>query len=118
MATTPPARYDDEEDEMVGKVGIITGGASGTFGDVWQVTLGIGMALAVDLAQKGWKLAIVDMNTTQGENLVAKLGEGNAMFIKADVSKWDENVNFFKLTKKRFGRIDFGEHYYFLEMTR
>ena len=63
------------------------------------------MALATDLAQKGWKLAIVDMNTTQGEAVVAKLGEGNAIFIKADVSKWEENVRFFKETKEKFGRI-------------
>jgi NAD(P)-dependent dehydrogenase (short-subunit alcohol dehydrogenase family) len=66
------------------------------------------LALATDLAQKGWKLAIVDMNTTQGEAVVAKLGEGNAIFIKADVSKWEENVRFFKETKEKFGRIDFG----------
>jgi len=48
------------------------------------------------------------MNTTQGEAVVAKLGEGNAIFIKADVSKWEENVRFFKETKEKFGRIDFG----------
>jgi len=50
------------------------------------------------------------MNTTQGEAVVAELGEGNAIFIKADVSKWEENVKFFKLTKEKFGRIDFGLH--------
>ena len=66
------------------------------------------MALANDLAQKGWKLAIVDLNTTQGEAVVAKLGKENALFIKADVSKWEENVKFFKLTKEKFGRVDFG----------
>jgi 15-hydroxyprostaglandin dehydrogenase (NAD) len=66
------------------------------------------LALATDLAQKGWKLAIVDLNTTQGEAAVAKLGEENTLFIKADVSKWEENVKFFKLTKERFGRVDFG----------
>ena len=66
------------------------------------------MALAIDLAEKGWKLAIVDMNTTQGEAIVANLGEDNVIFIKADVSKWEENVKFFQLTKKKFGRIDFG----------
>ena len=70
--------------------------------------LGIGLALANDLAQKGWKLAIIDMNTTQGEALVAKLGEGNSMFLKADVSKWEENVRVFKAVKEKFGRIDFG----------
>lgn len=69
---------------------------------------GIGLALVNDLAAKGWKLAIVDMNTTQGEAIVAKLGEDNAIFIKADVSKWEENVKFFKIVKEKFGRIDFG----------
>lgn len=48
------------------------------------------------------------MNTTHGEAVVAELGEGNAIFIKADVSKWEENVRFFKTAKEKFGRIDFG----------
>ena len=64
--------------------------------------------MATDLARKGWKLVIVDVNTTLGEEVVAKLGEGNSMFIKADVSKWEDNVKFFKSAKERFGRIDFG----------
>jgi len=81
---------------MSGKVGIITGGASG-----------IGLALAKDLHQKGWKLTIVDMNSVQGEAIVADFGEENALFIKADVSKWEENVRFFKVTNEKFGHIDF-----------
>jgi len=48
------------------------------------------------------------MNTTQGEAVVSSLGEENAIFLKADVSKWEENVKFFKATKEKFGRIDFG----------
>jgi NAD(P)-dependent dehydrogenase (short-subunit alcohol dehydrogenase family) len=95
---------------MVAKVGIITGGASGTFSQRSFLTTGIGLALANDLAQKGWKLAIVDMDSEGGEAAVAKFGKGNAIFIKADVSKWDENVRFFKETKEAFGRIDFGKH--------
>jgi len=69
---------------------------------------GIGLALAQDLHEKGWKLTIVDMNSTQGEAIVAHFGEENALFIKADVSKWEENVKFFKATKEKFGHIDFG----------
>jgi NAD(P)-dependent dehydrogenase (short-subunit alcohol dehydrogenase family) len=72
------------------------------------LTSGIGLALAKDLHQKGWKLTIVDMNSTQGEAIVADFGEENALFIKADVSKWEENVRFFKVTKEKFGHIDFG----------
>ena len=48
------------------------------------------------------------MNSEDGEAAVAKFGKGNAIFIKADVSKWEENVRFFKETKEAFGRIDFG----------
>jgi NAD(P)-dependent dehydrogenase (short-subunit alcohol dehydrogenase family) len=66
------------------------------------------LALANDLSHKGWKLAIVDLNITQGEEIVAKLGTENTMFIEADVSKWEDNVKFFEATKERFGRIDFG----------
>jgi len=73
--------------------------------------IGIGLALANDLSQKGWKLAIVDMNSEDGEAAVANFGKGNAIFIKADVSKWEENVRFFKETKEAFGRIDFGLHH-------
>lgn len=72
--------------------------------------VGIGLALANDLSKKGWKLAIVDMNSQEGEAAVAKFGKGNAIFIKADVSKWEENVRFFKETKEAFGRIDFGSY--------
>ena len=70
--------------------------------------IGIGLALATDLAEKGWKLVIVDMNAEQGNTAVAKLGDGIAIFVKADVSKWEDNVKFFKLAKETFGRIDFG----------
>jgi len=62
----------------------------------------IGLALATDLAQKGWKLAIVDMNTTQGEAVMAKLGEGNAIFIKADVSKWPPSHRLFRFCIRIF----------------
>jgi NAD(P)-dependent dehydrogenase (short-subunit alcohol dehydrogenase family) len=93
---------------MSAKVGIITGGASGTFPKFGSDFTGIGLAIATDLSQKGWKVAIVDMNSEQGESLVAKLGKGNAIFIKADVSKWEENVKVFEKTKEKFGRIDFG----------
>jgi NAD(P)-dependent dehydrogenase (short-subunit alcohol dehydrogenase family) len=61
-----------------------------------------------DLHSKGWKVAIVDMNASEGEEAVSKLGKDSAIFIKADVSKWEENVNFFKVVKQKFGRIDFG----------
>ena len=52
---------------------------------------------------------IVDMNVEQGNAAVAKFGRENATFIKADVSKWEDNVNFFKLAKETYGRIDFGK---------
>jgi NAD(P)-dependent dehydrogenase (short-subunit alcohol dehydrogenase family) len=71
--------------------------------------VGIGLALATDLSAKGWKLVIVDMNVEQGNAAVAKFGRENATFIKADVSKWEDNVNFFKLAKETYGRIDFGK---------
>ena len=48
------------------------------------------------------------MNSEDGEAAVDKFGKGNAIFIKADVSKWEANVRFFKETKEAFGRIDFG----------
>jgi NAD(P)-dependent dehydrogenase (short-subunit alcohol dehydrogenase family) len=93
---------------MTGKVAIVTGGASGISLPKENLTKGIGLALANDLHSKGWKVAIIDMNTSQGEEAVSKLGKESAIFIKADVSKWEENVSFFKTVKQKFGRIDFG----------
>src|SRR5271156_5056933 len=49
------------------------------------------------------------MNEQQGQAAATKLGKGSAIFVKADVSKWEENLKFFKIAKETFGRIDFGD---------
>ncbi|KAK6503879.1 hypothetical protein TWF481_008881 [Arthrobotrys musiformis] len=74
-------------------VAIITGGASG-----------IGLAIATDLANKGWSVIIADINPQTGAPAAEKIG---ATFHQTDVSSWDSQLDLFKTTFQKHGRIDF-----------
>ncbi|KAG9801561.1 hypothetical protein KCU68_g22853, partial [Aureobasidium melanogenum] len=76
------------------KVALITGGASG-----------MGLATGKYLLKQGWKLTIVDMNVEVGEKLASELG---ALFVKADVTVYDDIANAFARSWKEYGRLDFG----------
>lgn len=56
-------------------VALVTGGASG-----------LGEATVIELAKKGAKVAVVDIDFEKGEKVVAQSSGGNAIFIKADVT--------------------------------
>ncbi|KAG9665042.1 hypothetical protein KCU98_g5838, partial [Aureobasidium melanogenum] len=75
------------------KVALITGGASG-----------MGLATGKYLLKQGWKLTIVDMNVEVGEKLASELG---ALFVKADVTVYDDIANAFARSWKEYGRLDF-----------
>ncbi|KAK6331299.1 hypothetical protein TWF730_004385 [Orbilia blumenaviensis] len=75
------------------QVAIITGGASG-----------IGLAIATDLAAKGWNVVIADINPQAGPEAAKKIG---ATFHQTDVSSWDSQLSLFKTTYQKYGRIDF-----------
>ncbi|KAK6342328.1 hypothetical protein TWF718_007731 [Orbilia javanica] len=75
------------------KVAIITGGASG-----------IGLATATDLTAKGWNVVIADINPQTGVAAATKIG---ATFHQTDVSSWDSQLDLFKTTFQKYGRLDF-----------
>ncbi|KAK6515967.1 hypothetical protein TWF281_004557 [Arthrobotrys megalospora] len=77
------------------QVAIITGGASG-----------IGLAIATDLATKGWNVVIADINPQSGTTAAQTIGP-NATFHQTDVSSWDSQLSLFKSTFQKFGRLDF-----------
>jgi NAD(P)-dependent dehydrogenase (short-subunit alcohol dehydrogenase family) len=62
--------------EIAGKVFIVTGGASG-----------LGEGTARMLVANGAKVVIADMQAEKGEAIAKDLGEGNAAFVKCDVSQ-------------------------------
>lgn len=80
-----------------GKVGIVTGSASG-----------IGLAIAEAFAKEGANLTIADMNEEGGKEVeegIQKLGRG-ALFVKTNIAKREDCKRLIDQTVKRFGRID------------
>jgi 15-hydroxyprostaglandin dehydrogenase (NAD) len=73
-------------------VALITGGASG-----------MGHAVAEALSRSSWRIAIVDLNADQSEQAFGP----SALFIRADVTSYDDQLRAFETIKKTFGRIDF-----------
>lgn len=83
--------------KLNGKVALITGGGSG-----------IGKAAAILFAGEGVKVVIADYDAKAGEEAVAELRstEGEALFIKADVSKSADVEKMFKVTIQSYGKLD------------
>ncbi|OAA61935.1 NAD(P)-binding domain protein [Niveomyces insectorum RCEF 264] len=76
------------------KVGIVTGAASG-----------MGRALAEHFAAKGWRLALLDVNDTVGQELATKLGP-NTFFVHCDVADYASQAAAFTAVWQRWGRLD------------
>ncbi|KAK4113303.1 NAD(P)-binding protein [Canariomyces notabilis] len=76
------------------KVAIVTGAASG-----------IGKALAVRLVEKGWLVALLDINEEAGSQLASSLGP-NTIFLPTDVASYTSQSTAFSAVFSRFGRID------------
>jgi NAD(P)-dependent dehydrogenase (short-subunit alcohol dehydrogenase family) len=79
------------------KVAVITGAGSG-----------IGRATALLFSREGAKVAVVDANKDTARETVdlIKRNGGEAIFIKADVSKSGEVQNMMKETLKKYGKLD------------
>lgn len=84
---------------MPRKVALVTGSSKG-----------IGKAIAIDFAKKGYNVVI---NYKKSENEAIKLKEElekvydiKALVIKADITNEDEVKNMVELVKKEFGKID------------
>ncbi len=84
--------------ERSGKVALITG-----------ATRGIGKAAALELARIGYDIVINDIELSdegrEAINEIEKMGR-KAVFIKADVSKYEEVEKMIKDVIEKFGRID------------
>ncbi|KAB5517459.1 hypothetical protein GE09DRAFT_565549 [Coniochaeta sp. 2T2.1] len=78
----------------VQKVAIVTGASSG-----------MGKALAERLIQRGWLVALFDINETSGGEIASRLGP-NAAFFKADVSSYDSQASAFARVHAKWGRVD------------
>lgn len=82
---------------LVGKVILVTGGVSG-----------IGRATAALSAKEGAKVVVVDLSAEGGEETVRQLKEDGhqALFVKADISKADEDESMIAQTIEAYGRLD------------
>lgn len=81
-----------------GKVGIVTGAASG-----------IGLAIAEAFAKEGANVTIADLNEEGGKEaveVIQKLGR-DAIFVKTNIGKREDCKRLIDETVKKFGRIDF-----------
>lgn len=80
--------------DFVGKVAIVTGGASG-----------IGAALVRIIVESHGKVVIADLNETMGAELAQELGKA-ALFVRADVTSDEDVQALASATVAAFGRID------------
>ena len=67
---------------------------------------GIGLAVTKYLHEKGWRLSLVDLSEERGQ-IAAK--EVNGIFIKADVTRYDDQAIAFQKTWETYGQLDFGK---------
>jgi NAD(P)-dependent dehydrogenase (short-subunit alcohol dehydrogenase family) len=81
-------------DRLEGKVGAITGGASG-----------IGAGTVRRFVEEGAKVLIADLDEAKGGALAAELGSAT-VFLRTDVSKEEDIAAMVAETTDRFGRID------------
>src|SRR5260370_3512053 len=81
-----------------GRVGVVTGGASG-----------IGRATAMGFAHRGGTVIVVDFNEANANKVVAEItaAGGKATAIRTDVSKAADVQAAVGLAKSKFGRLDF-----------
>ncbi len=83
--------------ELEGKVGLVTGGTSG-----------IGRETAILFAKAGAKVVVAGRREPEGKETVEliRASGGDALFVKADVSKAPEVDALIQKTVERFGRLD------------
>ena len=82
---------------LAGKVVLVTGGNAG-----------IGRAAAIEFAKQGAKVVVNGRRETEGEEVVAgiKASGGEAIFVRADVSKERDVTAMIERTLATFGRLD------------
>lgn len=92
LSTQPKTRIPPTMAPEAGRVAIVTGSSSG-----------MGQDLARGLVQRGWKVALADINENVG--LSKELGE-SAAFFKCDVADYDSQAKTFQGAWDKWGRID------------
>lgn len=82
---------------FVGKVALVTGGASG-----------IGAACCQRFAREGAEVAIVDVDDGQGERAAEELRDTGrrVIYIRADVSSFESVDRAISIVREEFGRLD------------
>ncbi|KZV93408.1 NAD(P)-binding protein [Exidia glandulosa HHB12029] len=80
-----------------GKVVLITGGANG-----------IGRQASLDFARHGAKVVIGDLETDAAAKVVDEIttAGGEAVFLKCDVTNWDDQHALFQLAVRTYGSVD------------
>ena len=83
--------------KLSGKVGIVTGAASG-----------IGLAIAEGFAREGANITVADLDDEGGNKAVEKIKElgRDALFVKTNVTKREDCKRLIDETVKKFGTID------------
>jgi NAD(P)-dependent dehydrogenase (short-subunit alcohol dehydrogenase family) len=84
--------------QLDGAVALVTGGAAG-----------IGKAAALAFARYGAKVALCDLKAERGEEVAHAIerGGGQAIFVRADVSRAAEVDAVVRATVQAFGRLDY-----------
>jgi NAD(P)-dependent dehydrogenase (short-subunit alcohol dehydrogenase family) len=83
--------------DIKGKVGVITGGASG-----------IGRATSERLAKEGAAIVVADLDEAGGAETVKRIegAGGRAVFARADVTRLDDTRRMLDTAVSKFGRLD------------
>ncbi len=81
---------------MNGKVAIVTGGSAG-----------IGLATVRTFVERGASVIVADIDVAAGEKAVASLADGQASFIRTDVSQEADVQAMVAAAVERFGRLDY-----------
>lgn len=82
--------------DMNGKVAIVTGGSAG-----------IGLATVRTFVERGASVIVADIDVAAGEKAVASLADGQASFIRTDVSQEADVQAMVAAAVERFGRLDY-----------
>jgi len=94
MSQLQPPSTEEVRSAVLSKVAIVTGAAQG-----------IGFAIAELLAISGAKVIIADIDGNLGKQAQDKIGYGT-LFIKCDVTSWNNQIDLFRRTIETHGRID------------
>lgn len=67
----------------------------------------MGLAVTERLVSKGWNVTVMDLNEEAGLEVAKRLGD-QILFLKADVTSYEEQGEVFQKTWSKWERLDFG----------